>query len=199
MHPTLSKTSTRTPRGYRLARSSSIRPGASRHWPRFSRLHRGGPDAVHAKLTLLENRPVTSVSPAEFSDGEAGLLFWPMSLPLPPRERQPFSRHRTPSASKEPFAGPSDSPGVATRIVLSTPFHPWLPFFADLALWARSPWAPPAATGGAYLDLTSLPDFCNHTKDRAHWANVRTSSEAPFLALLCPVPRRTPGFHERRG
>jgi hypothetical protein len=37
MHLTLSKTSTRAPRGYRLAQGLSMRPHASRRWPRFGR------------------------------------------------------------------------------------------------------------------------------------------------------------------
>jgi len=37
MHPTLSKTSTRTPRGYRLTQGLSMWPSASRRWPRFGR------------------------------------------------------------------------------------------------------------------------------------------------------------------
>jgi hypothetical protein len=37
MHPTLSKTSTRTPRGYRLTQGLSMRPSASRRGPRFGR------------------------------------------------------------------------------------------------------------------------------------------------------------------
>jgi len=50
VHPTLSKTSTRTPRGYRLARGSSMRPVASRRWPRSGWLSRRGSDAVDARL-----------------------------------------------------------------------------------------------------------------------------------------------------
>jgi hypothetical protein len=142
----------------------------------------------------LGNRPVTPVSPVEFSSTGAGFLFRPMPLPPPPRERQPFSRHRTPSASKQPSSGPSVSPRVATGLVLSTSLHSRPPFFAGLPPRARSPWSSPAATGKACLDLTPLPDFCNHTKGRAHWTNVRTSLEAPFLALPAPSPRRDPGF-----
>ena len=37
MHPTLSKTSTRAPRSYRLTQGLSMRPHASRRWPRFGR------------------------------------------------------------------------------------------------------------------------------------------------------------------
>jgi hypothetical protein len=51
VHPTLSKKSTRAPRGYRLARSSSMRLCASRREPRFGRLARGaGPDGVDARI-----------------------------------------------------------------------------------------------------------------------------------------------------
>jgi hypothetical protein len=132
LHPTLSKMSTRAPRGYRLARSSSMRPVASRHWPRFGRLTWYGSDAVDARRTLFRDRPVTPASPVEFSSTGAGFLFRPMPLPLPPRERQPFPRHRTPPASKQPFSGPLVSPRVATGLVLSTPFHSRLPFFAGL-------------------------------------------------------------------
>jgi hypothetical protein len=38
MHPTLSKTSTRAPCSYRLTQGLSMRPHASRRWPRFGRL-----------------------------------------------------------------------------------------------------------------------------------------------------------------
>jgi hypothetical protein len=142
---------------------------------------------------LFEVRPLTPVSPVDFPDGEAGSTFRPMPLLLPPRERRRFPRHRTPSATKEPFAGPSNSPGVATRLALSPPFHLWLPIFAGLLPRAESPWAPPAATGEAYLNLTTLADFCNHTEGRAHRANVRTSREAPFLGLQVPGAPKGPG------
>jgi len=112
-----------------------------------------------------------------------------MPLPPPSRERRLFSRHRTPSASKEPSEGPSDSPSVTAWLVFSAPLHPGLPFFAGLLPRTRSPWAPPAATGGACLDQTSLTDFCNHTKDRAHWTNVRSS---PGSAVSDPSPPRRP-------
>jgi hypothetical protein len=149
-----------------------------------------GPTLFTPESTLLGSRPLTPVSPADVPDGEAGSTFRPMPLLLPPRERRPFPRHRTSSANKEPFTGPSNSPGVATWFVLSAPIRLWLPFFADLLPRAESPWAPPAATGGACLDLTSLGDFCNHTKGRAHRANVRTSREAPFLGPRIPrVPK----------
>jgi hypothetical protein len=111
MHPTLSKTSTRAPRSYRLTQGLSKRPHASRRWPRFGRLTRHGSDALDVRIHASELRPLTSVSPADFPDGEAGSTFQPMPLSLPPRERRLFPRHRTPSASKEPFSGPSSSPG----------------------------------------------------------------------------------------
>jgi hypothetical protein len=133
-----------------------------------------------------EVRPLTPVSPVDFPDGEAGFISQPMPLLLPPRERRRFPRHRTPSATKEPFTGPLSSPGVATRLARSPPFHLWLPFFAGLLPRAESPWAPPAATGGACLNLTTLDDFCNHTKGRAHRADVRTSREKPFLGPRTP-------------
>jgi hypothetical protein len=110
-----------------------------------------------------------------------------MPLLLPSRERRRVVRHQTPSATKEPFPGPSDATrGVATRWAFSPPFHLRLPFFADLLPRAESPWALPAATGRARLDLTTLDDFCNHTKGRAHRADVRTSREAPFLGPRIP-------------
>jgi hypothetical protein len=191
--------STRAPRGYRLARSSSVRPCASRHWPRFGRLTCRGSDALDARRTRCRNQPVTPMSPVEFSSTGAGFLFRPMPLSPPPRERQPFSRHWTPSASKQPSSGSSVSPRVAAGFDLSTPFHSRLPFFAGLLPRARSPWAPPAATVGACLDLTPLPDFCNHTEGRAHWTDVRTSSKAPFLALPRPSSPKGSGIVERRG
>jgi hypothetical protein len=120
-----------------------------------------------------------------------------MPLPLPPREWRRLPRHRTSSASKEPFAGPLSSPDVATRLALSTPVHLWLPFFAGLSPRAESPWASPAATGEACLDLTSLDDFCNHTEGRAHRADVRTSREAPFLGLRILEAPKGPEVCER--
>jgi len=171
-----------------------MRPAVSRQWPRFSRFARRGSDALDAGLALHGDPLVTSVSPAELGDREITSFFWPMPFPPPSRERRLFPRHRTPSASKEPSSGPSDSPHVSAWLVVSTPLHPGLPFFADLPLWARSPSAPPAATGEACLDQTSLTDFYNHTKDRAHWTNVRTSPETPFLTLLVPALRGAPGI-----
>jgi len=109
-----------------------------------------------------------------------------MPLLLPPRERRRFPRHRTPSVSKGPSSGPSDVPGAGTRLALSTSFHRRLPFLAVLMPLAESPWAPSATTDGACLDLTPLPDFCNHTEGRAHRTNVRSSREAPFLGLRSP-------------
>jgi hypothetical protein len=158
-----------------------------------------GSDVSRARILASRVRPLTPVSPADVPDGEAGSTFRPMPLLLPPRERRRFPRHRTSSASKEPFSGPSNSPGVATRLALSPPVHLWLPFFAGLVPRAESPWAPPAATGGACLDLTTLVDFCNHTKGRAHRANVRTSREAPFLDPRIPRPPKEPESRERRG
>lgn len=87
---------------------------------------------------------------------------------------------------------------VATRLAQSTSLHRWLPFLAVLLPLAESPWAPPAATGGACLDLTPLPDFCNHTKGRAHRANVRSSRGAPFLGPRRPGAPKDPGNRERR-
>jgi hypothetical protein len=142
---------------------------------------------------LVEVRPLTPVSLVDLPDGEAGSIFQPMSLLLPSRERRRFPRHRTPSATKEPFTGPSSSPGVATRLTLSPPLHLRLPYLAGLLPRAESPWAPPAATGEACLNLTTLDDFCNHTEGRAHWANVRTSREAPFLGLQVPGAPKGPG------
>jgi hypothetical protein len=158
-----------------------------------------GSDALCARVHASGVRPLTPVSPADVPGGEAGSTFRPMPLPLPPREGRRFPRHRTSSASKEPFSGPSNSPGVATRLVLSPPFRLWLPFFAGLLPRAESPWAPPAATGGACLDLTTLVDFCNHTKGRAHRANVRTSREAPFLGPRIPRTPKDPESRERWG
>lgn len=192
MHPTLSKTSTRTPRDYRLTQGLSMRLSASRRCLASAGAPGAGPTFFAPESTLLGARPLTPVSPAGFPDGEAGFTFQPMSLRLSPRERRRFPRHRTPSASKGAFLGPLDSPGVATWLVLSTPVHLWLPFFAALLPRAESPWAPPAATGEACLNLTSLSDFCNHTKDRAHQANVRTSREAPFLGLRIPESPERP-------
>jgi hypothetical protein len=197
VHPTLSKTSTRTPRGYRLARSSSMRPIASRLWPRFGRLSPPGSDGVRAGVRETRG-PTSDARVALRCPGiQAGSSFGPMPLLLPPRERRRFPRHRTSSATKEPSSGPSDAPGVATRSVLSTSLHRWLPFFAVLLPLAESPWAPPAATGGACLDLTPLDDFCNHTKGRAHRANVRSSHDAPFLGHRSPSAPKDPGNRER--
>jgi hypothetical protein len=162
----------------------------------------GGPltglTVLAPESTLLGIRPLTPVSPSDVPDGEAGSILRPMLLLLPPRESRQFPQHRTSSASKEPSSGPSDVPDVATRFILSTPVHRWLPFFAGLSPRAESPWAPPAATGGACLDLTTLDDFCNHTEGRAHRADVRTSREAPFLAPRSPSAPKDPGNRERQ-
>lgn len=107
MHPTLSKTSTRAPRDYRLTQGLSMRPSASRRWPRFGRWAPGtGPTLVTPESTLLGVRPLTPVSLADLPDGEAGSIFQPMSLRLSSRERRWFPQHRTPSASKGAFLGP---------------------------------------------------------------------------------------------
>ena len=107
MHPTLSKTSTRAPRDYRLTQGLSMRPSASRRWPRFGRWAPGaGPTLVTPESTLLGVRPLTPVSLADLPDGEAGSILQPMSLRLPPRERRWFPQHRTPSASKGAVRGP---------------------------------------------------------------------------------------------
>jgi len=115
--------------------------------------------------------------------------------PSPPSSQCRFHRHRVNSCD---FPGterlsparslPRALPTLRCRHrwVFSAPFRPRLPFFADLLPRTRSPWTPPAATSGAYLNLTPLSGYCNHTKGRAHWASVRTSPEAPFPALRRP-------------
>lgn len=106
----------------------------------------------------------------------------------PPASQCPFNRlpvkasgvpgtGRLPSASGPPRAvWPAERRRLAS---LTTPFDP------RLSSWARSPWAPPAETDGACLDLTSLAEICNHRKARAHPANNRSSRDVPFLARRC--------------
>lgn len=66
----------------------------------------------------------------------------------------------------------------------STPFCPWLPFFADLAPEARSPWSPPAATGGACLDPASLADFCQPSRMPGHtWRASVPHAKRRFRSL----------------
>lgn len=85
---------------------------------------------------------------------------------------------RLPSASGPPRAvWPAERRRLAN---LTTPFHP------RLSSWARSPWAPPAETDGACLDLTSLAEICNHRKARAHPANDRSSHDVPFSGSALP-------------
>jgi len=168
--------------GFGLASAGCPLPGPTVFAPESARL---GAPTSDARVAL------------RCPDSQAGSSFGPMPLLLPPRERRRVPRHRTSSATKEPSSDPSDAPGVATRSVLSTPLHRWLPFFAVLLPLAESPWAPPAATGGACLDLTPLDDFCNHTEGRAHQANVRSSHEAPFLGRRSPSAPKDPGNRER--
>lgn len=61
-------------------------------------------------------------------------------------------------------------------------------------LWprARSPWAPPAATGEACLNLTSLTDLCNQHGGRTHPASDRSSLGAAFPKLRSPSLERPP-------
>jgi hypothetical protein len=64
-------------------------------------------------------------------------------------------------------------------------------FALDSKPRARSPSAPPAATGNAYLNLTPLTELCNQHGGRAHWADDCSSPELPFLALRCPTVEAT--------
>jgi len=102
-----------------------------------------------------------------------------MPLSPPAREGQRFPRHRVPSTNRQPSAGCLVSPTVATRWSLTAPFR------LKLSRWARSPWAPPAATGGTCLDRTPPTGFCNLTKTWAHLANDHSSHQAAFPTLGC--------------
>jgi hypothetical protein len=73
----------------------------------------------------------------------------------------------------------------------STPFRPRLPFFAGLPPGARSPWAPPAATGEACLDPTSLADFCQPSRMPGHtWRAPVPHAKRRFRRLAVPDPER---------
>lgn len=73
----------------------------------------------------------------------------------------------------------------------STPFRPRLPFLAGLPPGARSPWAPPAATGGACLDPTSLADFCQPSRMPGHtWRAPAPHAKRRFRRLAVPDPER---------
>lgn len=113
--------------------AGSMRPRASRRQPRFGRLSRPCPGAVHARRDPDGIRPLAPVSLADATGGEASLVFQPMPLPRPPRERRPFPRHRTPSASEQPSSGPLDPTGCC---------HP--------AGSARRPFAPGCRFSRAY-------------------------------------------------
>ena len=84
------------------------------------------------------------------------------------------------------------SPDGLPRAIALAAFSPLVGAFGSsglrpwrLRLWprARSPWVPPAATGGTCWNLTSLTDFCNQHEDRTHPANDRPSPEAAFPTL----------------
>jgi hypothetical protein len=105
-------------------------------------------------------------------------------MPISPSGQSRFPRHlvngsafrsteRLSPASGRPPAVPTL--GCFHRASLLDTFRRRLPFLAGFLPRARPPWAPPAATGEACLDPMSLPGFCNHAKDRAHRADVRTS------------------------
>lgn len=83
------------------------------------------------------------------------------------------STERLSPASGRPPALPTL--GCFHRASRLNTFRSQRPFLAGFLLWARPPWAPPAATGEACLDPMSLPGFCNHANDRTHQADVRTS------------------------
>lgn len=84
------------------------------------------------------------------------------------------------------------SPDGLPRVIALAAFSPLVGAFGAsglrlrrLRFWprARSPWVPPAATGGTCWNLASLTDFCNQHEDRTHPANDRPSLEAAFPTL----------------
>jgi hypothetical protein len=131
----------------------------------------------------------------------------PALMPVSPSSRSCFQRHlvngdafcsteHLPPASGRPPTVPIL--GRCHRANLLDTFRPPQPVLADFLLWARPPWAPPAATGEACLDPMSLPGFCNHAKGRAHRANVRTSHRTAASSGSEPGPLKAPDC-ERQG
>jgi len=173
VHPTLSKKSTRVPRDSRPLLGVT-RPSASRLWPHFGqhpspRVPRCS-RRTDASRTNLWRPCCRWVAPTLRSVPPSGRSCFPRRLV---NGNALHSTERLPPASGPPRA--VRILGCRHRANLLDTFHPQRPFLAGFLLWARPPWAPPAATGEACLGPMSLPGFCNHTKDRAHRANVRTS------------------------
>jgi len=107
VHPTLSKKSTRVPRDGRPLRgrrdlllhgSASLRSAPLSARP-----------ALFTPDRRFEDQPLAPVLPLGGPDAQVSPTFGPKLLSTPPRERQRFPQHRTPSTSKRPSSGRSDS------------------------------------------------------------------------------------------
>jgi hypothetical protein len=91
------------------------------------------------------------------------------------------STERLPPASSPPRTVPTR--GCRHRASLVDTFRPQLPILAVFLLWARSPWAPPAATGEACLDrcrflASAITRKTGHTERAAE-----PHTETPFPAI----------------
>jgi hypothetical protein len=161
VHSTLSKTSTRTACGYRPAQGLPMRPPL--HGFGLASTGLPGPrlGACHTEHTSQGPTSDALVTGRQ-----------PRLSPGPPSDQRRFC-HRLVKDS-----GFHDTERLHQQATLLGPFvfrrvlprddHSRRLFALGSGPRARSPSAPPAATGSAYLDLAPLTDLCNQHRGRAH-------------------------------